>query len=87
MTAFSMPGSGPVILFEGAISQETKDKIMTMIAAGGDISPLKSSGKTYYRFSDGADLRQFSAERSRPRVTSIDPGRKPDRRAGFESNS
>ena len=52
MTAFSMPGTGPVILFEGPISQETKDKIMTMIAAGGDISPLKSSGKTYYRFSD-----------------------------------
>ena len=54
MTAFSMPGAGPVILFEGAISQETKDKIMTMIAAGGDISPLKSSGKTYYRF-NGAE--------------------------------
>lgn len=50
LTAFSLEGEGPVILFEGDISQETKDKIMTFIAADGDLSPLKSSGKTYYHF-------------------------------------
>lgn len=50
LTAFSSADSGPVILFEGDISQETKDKIMTFIAADGDLSPLKSSGKTYYYF-------------------------------------
>jgi len=48
LTAFSLEGQGPVILFEGDISQETKDIIMTFIAAAGDLAPLKGSGKTYY---------------------------------------
>ena len=59
LTAFSMEGQGPVLLFEGNISQETKDKIMTFVAAGGDLSPLKASGKTYYHFAgseDGEDV-------------------------------
>ena len=50
LTAFSIEGEGPVILLEGDISQETKDKVMTFVAAGGDLSPLKSSGKSYYHF-------------------------------------
>ena len=62
MTAFSLEGSGPVILFEGNISQETRDKIMTFIAAGGDLTPLKASGKTYYYFSgtDGDESLKLS---------------------------
>jgi hypothetical protein len=51
MTAFSLEGSGPVILFEGNFSQETRDKIMTFVAADGDLTPIKASGKTYYHFS------------------------------------
>lgn len=50
LTAFSLEGEGPVILFQGDISQDTKDKIMTFIAAEGDLRPLKASGKTYYHF-------------------------------------
>ena len=50
LTAFSIEGEGPVILLEGDISQETKDKVMTFVAAGGDLSPLRSSGKSYYHF-------------------------------------
>lgn len=50
LTAFALDGEGPVILFEGDISQQTKDKIMTFIAAAGDLNPLKSSGKAYYHF-------------------------------------
>ena len=59
LTAFSVEGQGPVLLFEGNISQETKDKIMTFIAAGGDLSPLKASGKSYYHFAgseEGEDV-------------------------------
>ena len=48
LTAFSLEGQGPVIVFEGDISQETKDIIMTFIAAAGDLEPLKGSDKTYY---------------------------------------
>jgi len=55
LTAFSANKQGPVFLFEGNISQESRDKLMTLIAAEGDISPLKSSGKAYYRFTDGGD--------------------------------
>ncbi len=55
LTAFSLEGEGPVILFEGDISQETKDKIMTFVAADGDLNPQKASGKTYYHFEGTED--------------------------------
>ncbi|MCO4811926.1 MAG: hypothetical protein KC572_10010 [Gammaproteobacteria bacterium] len=62
MTAFSLAGAGPVILFEGNISQETRDKVMTFVAAEGDLTPLKASGKTYYHFSgtDGDETLKLS---------------------------
>lgn len=50
LTAFSLEGQGPVVVAEGKFSQETKDKIMTLIAAEGDLSPKKASGKAYYHF-------------------------------------
>ena len=50
VTAFSMEGQGPVFLFEGDISQVSRDRLMTFIAAEGDLKSLKSSGKSYYRF-------------------------------------
>jgi len=50
LTAFSVEGAGPVVVFEGNISQETRDKVMTFIAADGDITPSKVSGRTYYHF-------------------------------------
>ena len=48
-TAFSIAGEGPVIVIDGTFGQETKDKLMTYIAAEGDINPLKASGRKYYR--------------------------------------
>ncbi len=50
LTAYSLEGQGPVFLFEGDISQTSKDRLMTMIAAEGDLKAQKSSGKSYYRF-------------------------------------
>ena len=57
LTAYSVKGQGPVFLFEGNISQTSKDILMTLIAAEGDLQALKSSGQTYYRFlgRDGDD--------------------------------
>ena len=52
LTAFSVKGEGPIIVIEGDLSDETRDKVMALIAAGGDISPLKASGRTYYRLGD-----------------------------------
>ncbi|MCH9695468.1 MAG: hypothetical protein K0U72_13230 [Gammaproteobacteria bacterium] len=52
LTAFSLPGQGPVIVVDGDISQDSKDKIMALIMAEGDIKPHKASGKSYYHFSD-----------------------------------
>jgi hypothetical protein len=63
LTAYSLQGQGPVFLFEGDISQESKDKVMTFIAAQGDLKALKSSGTSYYRLTsddsgdgDGASI-------------------------------
>lgn len=52
LTAFSIAGKGPVVVIEGPISGETRDKIMAFIAAEGDIAPLKASGQKYYRVGD-----------------------------------
>ena len=51
-TGFSVEGQGPIFLFEGKVSQTSKDRLMAIIAAEGDINPQKSSGKSYYRFTD-----------------------------------
>lgn len=56
LTAFSVTGQGPVIVVEGNFSGETRDKLMAIIAAEGDIQPLKASGQTYYRLGDGDQL-------------------------------
>lgn len=51
LTAYSTEGQGPVMLFEGNFSQDSKDKIMTFVAAEGDLQPKKASGSSYYRLS------------------------------------
>ncbi|MEL7186873.1 MAG: hypothetical protein AAFN50_10650, partial [Pseudomonadota bacterium] len=57
LTAFSVAGAGPVVVVDGDFSQETKDIVMTFIAGGGDIQPLKSSGRQYYRVGNpGGDV-------------------------------
>ena len=54
MTAFAASGEGPVIVIEGNISQETKDKLLALATAQaeGDLQTFKSSGKTYYLFTE-----------------------------------
>ena len=56
VTAFSAPGEGPVVVLDGDISQETKDKVLALAAVDGDLDTFKSSGKTYYFF-DGDESR------------------------------
>jgi len=57
ITSYSTNDDGAVLIIDGKLSQETRDVIMAFIASGGDISPLKSRGKTYYHFGgdDSAD--------------------------------
>lgn len=65
LTAFSSAGEGPVILLDGNISQDTKDKIMAIAAADGELQTYKESGKTYYFFDgdgDGADTGKIDME-------------------------
>ena len=50
ITSYSTNDDGAVLIVDGKLSQETRDVIMAFIASGGDISPLKSRGKTYYHF-------------------------------------
>ncbi len=56
LTAYSMEDGKAVLVAEGNFSQTTKDITMAFIASGGDINPLKSSGKTYYRFAGNEDI-------------------------------
>lgn len=56
LTAFSVKGQGPVIVVDGNFSQQTHDKIMAIIAAEGDINPLKASGRKYYRIGDDGEV-------------------------------
>ena len=65
LTAYSTEGQGPVFLFKGNISQDTKDVIMTIIAAEGDLQPKKSSGNSYYRLTGNG-----SSEDGKTRISS-----------------
>ena len=55
ITSYATGDDGAVLIVDGRVSQQTRDKIMAFIATGGDISPLKSDGKTYYHFGGGDD--------------------------------
>ncbi len=56
VTSYATGDDGAVLIVDGKLSQETRDKIMAFIAAGGDISPLKSKGKTYYHFGGNEEM-------------------------------
>ena len=74
LTAFAVADQGPIIAIEGRFSTETKDKIMALIAAEGDISPLKASGRTYYRVGDGDGDGKFGNGNVSIQMDSFDDG-------------
>lgn len=55
LTAYSLEDAGPVIVLEGPISQDSRDKVMAIAAASGEIDPRKASGKPYYYFAGNGD--------------------------------
>lgn len=55
LTAFSGAGAGPVIILDGKISQDTKDKVLALAAIDGELETFKSSGKAYYFFDGEGD--------------------------------
>ncbi len=56
LITYSTDDNKGVLVVEGNFSQETRDIAMAFIASGGDINPLKHSGKTYYRFAGNDDI-------------------------------
>ncbi len=48
ITAFSAEESGAVVLVEGKISQETRDKLLAIAATGEEFDTLEHEGKTFY---------------------------------------
>ena len=52
LTAFATAEEGPVVVIDGNISQETRDKLLTMAAAGGKLDQLEAGGKAFYHVSD-----------------------------------
>lgn len=54
LTAFATDEGGLVVLIEGEISQETRDKLLAMGAVSGALDKLEAGGQTYYHAkSDG----------------------------------
>lgn len=76
ITAFADAGSGPVIVVDGNVSQETRDKIVALAAAAseGDLQTLKSSGKAYYFFNGGGAKRADDDEDSHDKRSHNDHG-------------
>ncbi|HSM31587.1 MAG TPA: hypothetical protein VK854_12885, partial [Woeseiaceae bacterium] len=48
ITAFSAEESGAVVVVEGAISQQTRDKLLAIAAGGDEFDTLTHKGATYY---------------------------------------
>ena len=48
ITAFSAEESGAVVLVEGRISRETRDKLLAIAATGEEFDTLKHKGTTFY---------------------------------------
>jgi hypothetical protein len=48
ITAYSAEDSGAVVLVEGNISQETRDKLLALAAGGEEFDTLKHNGTTFY---------------------------------------
>ena len=55
VTAFANRDGGTVILVEGPITQQTRDKLLALAAAEGPVDPRDHDGKTYYFFGDPDD--------------------------------
>jgi len=62
VTAFANREGGTVILVQGPISKETRDKLMAIAASEGPVDPREHRGKTYYYFGDLDDEGRDSQE-------------------------
>ena len=59
ITAFADSERGSVVIVEGPVSQESRDKVLALAAVATELILLKSGGKDYYQFgetNEGADL-------------------------------
>ncbi len=52
ITAYADSEHGSVIIVEGPVSQESREKVLAIAALGTRLDLLKSGGKTYYQFGD-----------------------------------
>ena len=58
LTAFATAEEGAVVVIDGKISQQTKDKLLAMAAAGGKLNKFEAGGKAFYHVgeTDGDDV-------------------------------
>lgn len=57
VTAFADAELGTIIIVEGPIAQETRDKLLALAAADASLDMLKHDGKTYYHVSESGASR------------------------------
>jgi hypothetical protein len=56
VTAFANSSDGTIIIVEGPMSRESRDKMLALAARQGPVDPREYDGKTYYFFGDEDDI-------------------------------
>ncbi len=74
ITAFSAPGAGTVVSIEGNIGQETRDKVIALVASSGVLQTLKFKRKTYYYVEDDGSSEDNGHRNGKIEIDSFDNG-------------
>ena len=69
LSAYDAGESGPVIVMQGNVSQDSQDKLMAAAALNGEMQSFKSKGKAFYFVSDPDDAHDIDID-----VDSFDNG-------------
>ncbi len=56
ITAFADADRGAVIIVEGPVSKESRDKVLAIVALEAKLNSLSSGAKSYYKFGDENDV-------------------------------
>lgn len=56
VTAFANAAGGTIIVIDGPLTKETRDKLLALAAQEGPVDPREYDGKTYYFFGDEDDI-------------------------------
>lgn len=56
VTAFADGNNGTIVIVEGPLTRDTRDKLLALAAQQGPVDPREHDGKTFYFFGDEEDI-------------------------------